>query len=550
MGVAGGPAQMPFAGWGDPSQRAGLPDHARSWLRRTLGVLPADSRPQPPAAEAVNVPDSRLSQPMLADLGQAVGPEHVLTGAVDRALHAGGKSYLDLLRRRAGDAAHAPDAIVLPGTAEEVAALLHAAVSHGIAVVPFGGGTSVVGGVEPTAGRFAAVISMDLRRMDRLLALDPISRTATFQPGLRGPAAERLLADRGFTLGHLPQSFEYATVGGFVATRSAGQASTGYGRIDELVVALTAVTPAGTWRLGRGAASAAGPDLRALLVGSEGTLGVITEVTVRVRPLPAVRRYEGFLVSSFQAGQDLLRALAQDDIAPDVARLSDSDETAVTLLLSGSGAKGSLTRGYVRARAGAHACLLILGWEGAPQRVLGRRRAAAPSLRAARAVQLGRGAGQRWLHGRYHGPYLRDDLMDAGVLVETLETSATWTDLPAVRNAVRAAVHGALGTPPSVVMCHISHLYPHGASLYFTVLARADRDDPVAQWQRAKDAATDAIVTSGGTVTHHHAVGADHRRWLAAEIGELGVAVLRAAKQVLDPGGILNPDTLLPAGGE
>ncbi|MGH3743622.1 MAG: FAD-binding oxidoreductase, partial [Mycobacteriales bacterium] len=451
-----------------------------------------------------------------------------------RVVRAGGKSYLDLLRARAGDTSHAPDAVVLPADENEVAAVLAACAAHRVAVVPFGGGTSVVGGVDPVP--LEAVVSLDLRRMDALLHVDETSLTATFQPGVRGPDAEALLRPYGLHLGHLPQSFEQATIGGFVATRSAGQASTGHGRIDDMVVALTLVTPAGTLRLGRGAKSAAGPDLRALVVGSEGVFGVITEVTLRVRRLPTETRYEGYLVRGFAAGRDLLRSLEQEGLAPDVARLSDPDETAVQLTLAGGGAKGALTKAYVRARAGREACLLILGWE---DRVAARRAMAKPAL--ARAVSLGQGAGRTWLHGRYDGPYLRDDLMDAGVLVETLETSASWSDLDRVHADVRAALTRSLGR--CVVMCHVSHLYPHGASLYFTVLAKATGAD---QWRRAKVAAGDAIVAAGATITHHHAVGADHRPWMGDEVGDLGLAVLRAVKATLDPDGICNPGTLLP----
>jgi alkyldihydroxyacetonephosphate synthase len=519
---------MPFAGWGDPARRHGLPAHAMAWLEKILGVTAADTAsPSPPSPP----PPSRLTDDALVALRALA---EVRTDDEARVIRAGGKSYLDLLRAREGDTTHAPDAVVLPDDEAEVAAVLNACVEHRVAVVPFGGGTSVVGGVDPVA--LTAVVSLDLRRMDALLHVDETALTATFQPGVRGPAAEALLRPYGLHLGHLPQSFEQATIGGFVATRSAGQASTGHGRIDDMVVALTLVTPAGTLRLGRGAKSAAGPDLRALVVGSEGAFGVITEVTLRVRRIPSESRYEGYLVRGFDAGRELLRTLEQDGLAPDVARLSDPHETAVQLTLSGGGVKGALTKAYVRARAGRDACLLILGWE---DRVAARRAMAKPAL--SQAISIGQGAGQTWLHGRYDGPYLRDDLMDAGVLVETLETSASWSDLDRVHADVRAALTRSLGR--CVVMCHVSHLYPQGASLYFTVLAKAVDAD---QWRRAKVAASDAIVAAGATITHHHAVGADHVPWMGDEVSDLGLALLRAVKATLDPDGICNPGTLLP----
>jgi alkyldihydroxyacetonephosphate synthase len=507
---------MVYAGWGDPTRRAGLPPHALAWLHREIGSGPAR-----PAAASVSVPPSRL------DLPGAHTDDEV------RARFATGSSYLDLLALRSGSV-DAPDGVVSPADAADVAALLRDCSSRGIAVVPYGGGTSVVGGVSPLRGSFSSVIALDLSRLDQLLDVDEESLTATFQPGVRGPEAERLLNARGLTLGHFPQSYEYATIGGFAATRSSGQASTGYGRFDELVLGVVVQTPAGELRLGRGAASAAGPDLRALVVGSEGVFGVITEVTVRVRRVPEVKRYEGFFFRSFAEGVAALRAMEQAGVAPDVARLSDPDETRVQLALSGA---SRTQRAYLRARRAS--CFAVFGWEGTA--VTARRKASLSVVEG--ALSVGTSAGEKWAHGRYDGPYLRDDLLDAGVLVETLETSARWSSLLRTHGSVRSALAGAL--PGAVVMCHVSHLYPQGASLYFTVLGRQS-DDPVGQWTAAKRAASDAIVGSGATITHHHAVGTDHRDWMTAEIGPLGVEVLRSVKALLDPAGILNPGKLIP----
>jgi alkyldihydroxyacetonephosphate synthase len=519
---------MAAAGWGDPARRTGLPEHARGWLRREIGTT------VPSAPVEITVAPGALTAEARAALVDVVGSDHVREDDATRIHHAAGRSYLDLIGLRAGRVA-APDAVVLPGSAAEVAALLRTCSDNGIAVVPFGGGTSVVGGVTPIAGRFAMVVAMDLRRLDGLLSLDAEAGTATLGPGLRGPAAEALLNAHGLTLGHFPQSYEHASLGGYAATRSSGQASTGYGRFDELVVALVVQTPAGELRLGRGAASAAGPDLRALLLGSEGAFGVITELTLRVRPLPATSRYEAFFFRTWQDGITALRELEQQRLAPDVARLSDVDETRVQLTLSGA---SRVQRGFLRARRAT--CMAVLGWDGA---AVDRRKRAVTVVRRHGGFSVGTSAGQKWKAGRYDGPYLRDDLLDAGVLVETLETSARWSSLLATHAAVRAALLAAL--PGSVVMCHVSHLYAHGASLYFTVLGQPDAD-PVAQWQRAKQAAGDAIVVSGATITHHHAVGTDHRAWMTEEIGPLGVEVLRAVKAVLDPAGILNPGKLIP----
>ena len=279
-------------------------------------------------------------------------------------------------------------------------------------------------------------------------------------------------------------------------------------------------------------------------MGSEGAFGVLTEVTLQVRPLPAARRYEGWFVHAFNEGCELLRELAQAGAAPDVARLSDEPETAKTLALSGRhGVKASVAGAVQSARGHAESALLILGWEDATEAVVRRRRAeAARHLRQAGAMALGRSAGEAWLAGRFSGPHLRDDLLDRGVLVETLETAATWDRLDRVLRDVRTAL-GRLG---GRVLCHVSHVYTTGASLYFTVLAAQDADDPAGQWRAAKTAATEAILAAGGTLTHHHAVGRDHAPWLTAEDGALGLGVLRAVKDRLDPAGIMNPGKLLP----
>jgi alkyldihydroxyacetonephosphate synthase len=447
------------------------------------------------------------------------------------------------IRLRALEAA--PDAVVLPADAEQVQAVLGACAEHGVAVVPFGGGTSVVGGVDALRGAHHAAIALDLRRLEGLDHLDSRSQLATLRAGTTGPAAEQALAARGMTLGHLPQSFEFSTVGGWVATRSAGQASTGYGRIDGLVRSLRAATPAGPIDTLTVPATAAGPDLRELLVGSEGTLGVITEATLRVRPRPAVTHDEGWALPGFSAASEAFRALAQAGAPPTIARLSDEEETRFTLAMAGSAA-GAL-RAYLRARGQQRPCLAILGFEGAEDDVRDRRRRAARILREHGAVALGARPGAAWRAGRFHGPYLRDTLMTDGFLVDTLETATTWTNLLETYRAVGAALRTVLagGGTPALVGCHVSHLYPTGASLYFTFLARAQRGAELEQWAGAKRAAGDAIAAAGATITHHHAVGRDHAPWLAHETGELGLALLRGAKATLDPAGIMNPGKLV-----
>ena len=462
-----------------------------------------------------------------------IGADHVLSDDATRRLRTRGKSTPDLLKARSGDLSDAPDAVVRPDGHDEVAAVLAFAVEHHLAVVPFGGGTSVTGGLAARREGYAGLLSLDLIRMKRLLAVDQVSMTATLEPGLRGPEAEALLAEQGLTLGHYPQSFEFATIGGFAATRSSGQSSAGYGRFDALVMGLTVATPRGEMTLGSSPANAAGPDLRQLMLGSEGTFGVITSVTVRVRKLPAVKVYEGWRWSSFVEGAAAMRHLAQSGILPTVLRLSDESETAI-----------NLARPTEIGAESAGGCMMIAGYEGEPAAVEAKQAAVTAALAELGGENLGTDPGAAWAHGRFNAPYLRDALLDVGVLVETLETVTFWSNTDRLYADVKAALEASLGEG-TIVLCHLSHVYETGCSLYFTVAAKQG-DDPLAQWLTAKAAASDAIINAGASITHHHAVGTDHKPWLAKEIGPLGVSILRAVKADLDPTGILNPGVLIP----
>jgi alkyldihydroxyacetonephosphate synthase len=513
--------------WGDPAAAADLPESARSLVELAFGLQ------ERPAVTGATPPAPRLDPGLLDGLRAIVGAEHVLVDDATRALRTRGKSTPDLLRARAGDLADAPDAVVRPDGHAEVEAVLAWAHEQRVAIVPFGGGTCVTGGLAARRDGFTGLVSLDLVRMKRLIAVDEVSMTATLQPGLRGPEAEALLAGHGLTLGHYPQSYRHASIGGFAATRSSGQSSAGYGRFDAMVVGLTAATPTGSLDLGSSPANAAGPDLRQLLLGSEGTFGVITSVTVRVRRLPEVTSYEGWRWPSFDAGSEAMRALAQAGVLPTVIRLSDETETAINLADPAS-IGGTEDPG----------CLMITGYEGTAGQVATRRAGVTAVLTDLGGVPLGAGPGEAWAEGRFDAPYLRDSLLDHGVLVETLETATFWSNRERLYADVKAALTDSLGDG-SLVLCHVSHVYETGCSLYFTVAARQG-EDPIGQWQVAKAAASDAMIAAGATITHHHAVGTDHTPWLAQEIGEAGVRVLRAVKAELDPAGILNPGVLIP----
>ena len=526
---------MKWNAWGDPAQAKPLSEGIRALLEQALGV--ADTAAPELSADEVRLRPSSLPDADREALIGIVGTPFCHTDDRGRLLRAGGKSTLDLLRRRDTDMQDAPDAVLVPGSEDEIAAILQHCSARRIAVVPFGGGTSVVGGLDPIRGGFEAVVSLDLRRLDALYSLDEVSGEAELGAGLTGPDAERLLGERGFSLGHFPQSFQFATIGGFAATRSSGQDSAGYGRFDDMVRGLRAVTPVGIVDLGRAPASAAGPDLRQWLIGSEGVFGIITRVRCRVHPVPTATRYEAWSFPDFATGADALRAVVQTATGPTVIRLSDEAETGVNLATTENIGEKQITGG----------CLAITVFEGTEAHVASRHAETRAVLQAAGGTSLGEEPAKAWEHGRFGAPYLRDSLLSAGALCETLETATNWSNVPILKAAVTEALTPALsesGTP-ALVLCHISHVYPTGASLYFTVVA-GQRGNPIEQWQKAKTAASEAMMRTGATITHHHAVGADHRPWMREEIGELGVAMLRAVKSTLDPAGILNPGKLIP----
>jgi alkyldihydroxyacetonephosphate synthase len=531
-------------GWGDPETLPELDEVALGALHERIGEL----TPQPKAAELedFSLPPAEQLPEALFD---AVGPEGVFTSLEDRVRHATGCGYADLARLRFGSLDAAPDAVVLPGSAAQLRSVLEVCAAEGVAVVPFGGGTSVVGGVAPERGPHARLISLDLARLDDV-EVDRRSLIARLGAGLRGPEAEAALNRDGVVLGHFPQSFEYATIGGFAATRSAGQASSRYGRFDDLVSSVRLIAPAGEMRTLETPHTAAGPALRELIVGSEGTLGVIPDVTVRVRPAPSVRRYEAWIAEDFESGTEIVRALAQGSGLPDVIRVSDEEETWVSLTIQGPrGLTGALFGRYLGLRRRAGGCLMIVGHEGSQESVARRRALAVRELRAGGAAYLGQAAGRRWEHGRFQGPYLRDTLMEMGAMVETLETSHTWSNLLALHRSVGEAIRESLagqGTP-GLVFCHLSHAYPDGASLYFTFIARTRSGAEIEQWRQVKRAASEAIAAAGATITHHHAVGIDHAPYMEAEVGRTGLDSLRALKAELDPAGVMNPSKLIPA---
>ncbi|OGS59972.1 MAG: hypothetical protein A3K59_11045 [Euryarchaeota archaeon RBG_19FT_COMBO_69_17] len=540
-------------GWEDKSFPVESRPALWAYLRERL-KLPTEPVRRVVPLEAIRLPPSLLSPAEIEELREHVGEEGVTIEDRDRIAHAVGRGYRDLVRLRSGDLGRLPDAIVFPEDEDSVRRVLELARRRRYGIIPFGGGTSVVGGVEPPAlSDLAAILTLDLRRLRGVLEIDEGSGHATAHAGTRGPLLEEALNAAGLTLGHFPQSWEFSTLGGWIATRAAGGLSNRYGRMEDLLVGVRLVAPAGTIDLRPLPGEAHGPDLKELVLGSEGTLGVITRATVRAHPLPTARRFASRLFPSFADGLAALRGMAREGSLPDLAYLADEEETRFAAASAGippdgrPGGVAGVGLGLLRLRgfSMAQGSLLLMAFEGSPARVAHRRRRA---LRFARgAASLGASPARRWHEERFEMPYLRDSLLDHGILVDTVETAAPWSRLPAVYEAGRKALQEGLwsGGDAGIVLCHVSHAYPDGASLYYTFLGRAREGAEVAEWERIKGAVTKAFVDTGGALSHHHGIGSDHAPFLGRMIGEDGLVVLRALKRELDPEGIMNPGKLV-----
>ncbi len=509
-----------FWGWGFEDQQ---PSHAEVeqvglGAREHLGFGPAEVE-RPARVEDLDLPAPRIEPPAAL---QGI----CRSDPYERALHSYGRAYRDVVRAFRGRFDHPPDVVAHPRDERDVEQLLDWCSEAGAAAIPFGGGTSVVGGVEARVPQRAAV-SIDLKSMGQVLEVDSASRAARIGAGATGPQLEAELKGHGFTLRHYPQSFEFSTLGGWIATRAGGHFATLHTHIDDFVESVRAVTPAGLWESRRLPGSGAGPSPDRMLIGSEGILGVITEAWVRVQEAPRHRDSAAVLFESFAAGAAATRALAQTRLFPTNCRLLDPGEAALT------------------GAAPDDRALLVLGFEGSGE--VGESMAQALELcrdyRGTPREQRGESEGA-WRDAFLQAPYLRDTLIAAGILAETFETAITWDRFEHFVGQVRHAVERALDGEGRVT-CRLTHVYPDGAAPYFTVLAPARRGDEVAQWAEVKAAASEVILAAGGTITHHHAVGRDHRRWYDRQRPQPFAEALTAAKAALDPSGILNPGVLL-----
>jgi len=523
-------------GWGDDRTNYPLPDSAASYLAGQIG-------------EGQEISDITLDQALkLIPASRLPVQPFVQTDPIVRLRHAVGQSFPDWVANHSGQIAAFPDGVAYPGCEQDVRSSLEYARQTGTKIIPYGGGTSVVGHINPLPGE-APVLTIDLSRLNKLVALDENSRLATFEAGVAGPHLEEQLNGRGYTLGHFPQSFELSTLGGWIATRSSGQQSYYYGRIEDLFAGGHLETPAGSLDFLPLPASAAGPDLRQFILGSEGRLGILTQATVRIRPLPEVEAFYGIFFHEWESGVKAVQEIAQSGVPVSMARLSNPLETETNLRLSG---KDSLVtwanRGLGLLNYGAQRCLMILGVTGDPQTTRFARQQALTIARRQGGLFTGASIGKIWQRSRFLTPYLRNTLWEHGYAADTLETALPWSKVIVAAQEILDSLHRSISPIGEKVLAfaHLSHIYVDGASIYVTYIFRrsVDPGETLHRWKAMKSAASQVIITNGGTISHQHGVGLDHAPYLEAEKGPLGIDLLQSTARVLDPEGSLNPGKL------
>jgi alkyldihydroxyacetonephosphate synthase len=549
---------MKWWGWGEEDVTFTHADKPalRPFIQQHLDVDIAREASGPVAFGDLRVPDPVVERGLRAALETAVGAEHVSDDALDRVVHARGKSLRDLVRQRAGELGRVPDLVVRPGTEDELAATVRAALAADAVVIPFGGGSNISGSLEAPASERRTVLSVDLGRLSAVLSVDPVARLAEVQAGVFGPHLEEQLNARGWTMGHFPDSFTHSTLGGWIATRSSGMQSDKYGDIADLTRGLRVVAPSGTLVVRPVPSTSTGPSVREMVLGSEGRLGIVASATVHVHRLPAERVILGYLFPSWEASLAAMRDLAASEAAPTVTRVSDADETAFSFATRKrptplDRVQSTALTTYLERRRGYDVgamCLAFIGFEGSERHVRAQRRLAGRIVSAHNGLCIGRSPGALYDQKKFDTPYIRDFLLDRGVLADVSETAAPWSALSPLYDRATGAARAAfaeLGVR-GYVMCHLSHSYHAGACLYFTfALTPSGRRVPLDEYGVVKSAIQQAFVDAGGTLSHHHAVGTEHAEWLEQDISAPGVTMLRALFDGVDPGANFNPGKIV-----
>jgi len=547
---------MKWWGWGVEGvafSHADKPSLA-PFVQKVVDVdLNADPKP-PLAFEELDVPESRLGEELQSALAGILGAEYVVQTDLDRVVHAFGKSLRDLLRIRSSDLRRIPDAVVYPADEEQIVAVLDAVVAADAVLIPFGGGSNISGSLEAPADETRQVVSLDLGRLNKVLEIDEESGLARIQAGVLGPDLEKQLGERGWTLGHFPDSFTHSSLGGWIATRSSGMQSDKYGDIADITRALRVVQPGRTLATRAVPVTSTGPSVREMILGSEGRLGVITEATVQVHRKPEKRVVLGYFFPDWKRGVAAMQAISASDAAPSITRISDARETAFSF------ATRKTSKGFSKFMSSAliavlrkrgwdleQMCLSFIGYEGSAEHVARQRKLVKKIVAAHGGIGVGEGPGALYDQKKFDTPYIRDFLLDRGALADVSETSAAWSQLlPLYDTTVERAnkAFAQLGVK-GWIMCHLSHSYHSGACLYFTFAFKQSEGDPIAQYDVVKSAVQQAFIDANGTLSHHHAVGTEHSRWLADDISEAGVQMVGGIFGVVDPGRNLNPGKIV-----
>jgi alkyldihydroxyacetonephosphate synthase len=551
------PRHMKWWGWGDEEAAFDARHHPGFWpYAKTVLGIEDDAPPKPHVPlEAMQLPEARVNVRFLTELKSSLHPGQIFDSRYERVVHAYGKGFRDLYRMQEGLAEGAPDLVIYPESENDVVAVLRAAAKHDVTVIPFGGGSNIAGCLERMdAGRMA--VSLDMRRMRSVVEVDTESCTARVEAGVFGPDLEEQLSGHGMTLGHFPDSFLHSTLGGWIATRSAGMQSDKYGKIEDMVIALRMVTTEGVLETRRVPKSSNGIDVNHLCIGSEGTLGVITEATMRVHARPEARVVPAFLFPDFEGGLEAMRECVRQECTPAMVRLNDPDKTGLSVAFKPPSSRVSQAvsrafKGYLKAKGFnlPRACLMLVAFEGRKDDVARQMRQVGRVYHKFGGVGLGLSSGKSFEATKYDFPHIRDYLLERDVTTDVSETSTVWSNILPLYRATMERIRAEIsesGVQPWTG-CHISHTYQSGASIYFTFGFRQRRGDEIEQYLRVKRAAQQSFIDNGATLSHHHAVGTEHLPWLAADISPLGVKAVAALKQGLDPGNNLNPGRLQPA---
>ena len=510
----------------------------------------------PMSLDDLPIPAPLISDQLLAELTDAVGADNVVQDDLDRIVHTYGKSATDLLRIRAGDIPRVPDVVVYPDNEAEVQIVVDRAVAADAVIIPYGGGTSFSGSLRPPEGETRPVISLDLGRLNQLIDIDEESGLARIQAGAQGPDLEEQLGEQGWSLGHYPDSFTHSTLGGWVATRSSGMQSDKYGDISDIARGMRVVMPGKVLEVRPIPATSTGPSVREMVLGSEGRLGVITEVTVQVRRIPEVRVILGYLFPSWEAGLAAMHEISSSDAHPSITRVSDANETAFSFATrkksSGISISSLISKGLMKVleRRGWNldaVCLSFIGYEGGKAHVARQKKIVKDIVGKHGGILVGKGPGVLYDQKKFDTPYIRDFLLDRGAIADVSDTAAPWSKLMPLYTNVMAAAEKAFAQVgvTGYIMCHLSHSYYSGACLYFTFGFKHDGVDPLGQYERVKNAIQQAFVELGGTLSHHHAVGTEHAAWLAQDISAPGIHMIDGLLTSMDPGRNFNPGKII-----